>query len=72
MLERYLDSPVTRERLRTCPAADHIDAFTGWLHLQGYKPVSIHTLANCPCRLGGLDGRRRVPSAGPRSGVRNQ
>jgi hypothetical protein len=30
-----------RRRLRTGPAADHIDAFADWLHLRGYKPVSI-------------------------------
>jgi integrase/recombinase XerD len=44
MLETYLDSPVTQQRLRTSPAADHIDAFADWLHVQGYKPVSIHNL----------------------------
>src|ERR1019366_7902848 len=41
MLETHLNSPVTRRRLRTGPAADHIDAFADWLHLNGYKPVSI-------------------------------
>jgi hypothetical protein len=41
MLETHLNSPVTRRRLRTGPAADHIDAFADWLHLHGYKPVSI-------------------------------
>lgn len=44
MLETHLDSPVTRRRLRTGPAADHIDAFADWLHLNGYKPVSIDLL----------------------------
>ena len=44
MLETHLESPVTRRRLRTGPAADHIDAFTDWLHLHGYKPVSIDLL----------------------------
>ena len=44
MLETHLDSPVTRRRLRTGPAADHIDAFADWLHLHGYKPVSIDFL----------------------------
>jgi integrase/recombinase XerD len=44
MLETHLDSPVTRRRLRTGPAADHIDAFTDWLHLHGYKPVVIDLL----------------------------
>ena len=41
MLETYLDSPVTRQRLRVGAAADHVDAFTDWLHLHGYKPISI-------------------------------
>jgi integrase/recombinase XerD len=41
MLETHLNSPVTCRRLRTGPAADHIDAFADWLHLRGYKPVSI-------------------------------
>ena len=41
MLETHLDSPVTRRRLRTGVAADHIDAFADWLHLRGYKPTSI-------------------------------
>jgi integrase/recombinase XerD len=44
MLETHLKSPVTRRRLRTGPAADHIDAFADWLHLQGYKPTPIDSL----------------------------
>jgi len=44
MLESYLNSPVTRRRLRTGLAADHIDAFADWLHLQGYRPTSINCL----------------------------
>jgi integrase/recombinase XerD len=44
MLEKHLNSPVTQRRLRTGPAADHIDAFAGWLHLNGYKPISIASL----------------------------
>jgi len=44
MLETHLNSPVTRRRLRTGPAADHIDAFADWLRLQGYRPISIDTL----------------------------
>jgi len=44
MLETHLNSAITRGRLRTGPAADHIDAFADWLHLQGYKPVSINNL----------------------------
>jgi len=41
MLETHLDSPVTRRRLRTGVAADHIDAFADWLNLRGYRPTSI-------------------------------
>ena len=44
MLETHLNSAITRGRLRTGPAADHIDAFADWLHLQGYKTVSIGNL----------------------------
>jgi site-specific recombinase XerD len=44
MLESYLNSPVTRRRLRTGLAADHIDAFADWLHLKGYRPTSINSL----------------------------
>ena len=44
MLETHLKSPITRQRLRAGPAADHIDAFADWLHLQGYTPISIDTL----------------------------
>ncbi len=42
MLETHLSSSITRRRLRTGAAADHIDAFADWLHLQGYKPTSIN------------------------------
>ena len=44
MLETHLNSPVTRRRLRTGPAADHIDAFADWLHRQGYRPLCIDNL----------------------------
>ena len=44
MLETHLNSPVARRRLRTGPAADHIDAFADWLHLHGYRPISINGL----------------------------
>ena len=44
MLETHSNSPVTRRRLRTGPAADHIDAFADWLHQNGYKPISITPL----------------------------
>ena len=41
MLETHFHSSVTSQRLRSGAAADHIDAFADWLHLQGYKPNSI-------------------------------
>ena len=41
MLEAHLQSPATRQRLRTGPAAAHIDGFADWLHRQGYRPISI-------------------------------
>lgn len=41
MLETHLHSPITRQRLRTGAAAEHIDAFADWLHISGYKPTSI-------------------------------
>jgi len=44
MLEIHLNSPVTRRRLRTGPAADHVDTFADWLHHQGYRPSSIAML----------------------------
>jgi integrase/recombinase XerD len=44
MLETHLHSPITRQRLRTGLAADHIDAFADWLHLHGYKPITISNL----------------------------
>ena len=44
MLETHLRSPVTQERLRAGPAADHIDAFADWLHCKGYTPTTIDGL----------------------------
>jgi integrase/recombinase XerD len=41
MLEAHLNSPVTRQRLRRGPAAEHIDEFSDWLHLQKYTPSSL-------------------------------
>jgi hypothetical protein len=41
MLEHHLKSPVTRQRLRSGPIADHVDSFADWLHRGGYKPASI-------------------------------
>jgi hypothetical protein len=41
MLEHHVHSPVTRRRLRSGPAAEHVDGFADWLHRHGYKSVSI-------------------------------
>jgi site-specific recombinase XerD len=41
MLEHHVNSPVTRRRLRSGPAAEHVDGFADWLHRRGYKSVSI-------------------------------
>ena len=43
MLDTHLKSPVTRHRLRSGPATEHVDAFAEWLHRQGYRPVTIDT-----------------------------
>jgi integrase/recombinase XerD len=50
MLETHLRSPVTRERLRAGPAADHVAAFADWLHSNGFKPTTID------CQLRSLAG----------------
>lgn len=43
MLDAHLKSPVTRRRLRSGPAADHIDDFADWLHRRGYRPATLDT-----------------------------
>jgi len=43
MLETHLRSPVTRERLRSGPAADHVDAFADWLHSNGFTTTTINS-----------------------------
>jgi integrase/recombinase XerD len=47
MLETHLKSPVTRERLRAGPAADHVDEFADWLERCGYAPSSIDWMLRC-------------------------
>ena len=44
MLEHHLQSPVTRQRLRSGPIPDHVDGFADWLHRSGYKPASINSI----------------------------
>jgi integrase/recombinase XerD len=44
MLEHHVNSPVTRHRLRSGPAAEHVDGFADWLHRHGYKPASIDSI----------------------------
>jgi len=41
MLDAHLTSPVTRRRLRSGPAASHIDDFAAWLHRHGYRPATL-------------------------------
>ena len=41
MLDHHVNSPVTRQRLRSGPAADHVDTFADWLYRHGYKPISM-------------------------------
>ena len=43
MLDTYLTSPVTRLRLRSGPAASHIDGFADWLHRYRYRPATLDT-----------------------------
>ena len=50
MLEHHVNSPVTRRRLRSGPASEHVDGFADWLHRQGYKPASINSIF---CSLAG-------------------
>jgi integrase/recombinase XerD len=44
MLDDHLSSPVTRQRLRSGPAADYVDHFADWLHCCGYRPGTIKDL----------------------------
>ena len=44
MLDTHLRSPVTKRRLRSGPAADHVDHFADWLFGHGYRPRSIEDL----------------------------
>ena len=41
MLKDHLDSPVTRRRLYSGPAAPHVDAFADWLSVNGYGGTTI-------------------------------
>src|SRR4051794_17378365 len=47
MLDEHLRSPVTRLRLRSGPAADHIDGFADWLDGHGFKPNTIDAMLRC-------------------------
>ncbi|HKM72738.1 MAG TPA: tyrosine-type recombinase/integrase [Stellaceae bacterium] len=44
MLEHHVNSPVTRRRLRSGPAAEHLDGFADWLHRHGYRPASVDSI----------------------------
>ena len=40
MLEHHVNSPITRRRLRSGPAAEPVNGFADWLHRHGYKSAS--------------------------------
>jgi integrase/recombinase XerD len=44
MLDTHLRSAVTKRRLRSGPAAHHVDHFADWLGGHGYRPRSIEDL----------------------------
>jgi site-specific recombinase XerD len=41
MLEDYVSAKITRRRLCTGPAANHVDEFSDWLYARGYKKRSL-------------------------------
>ena len=65
MLDALLKSPETRRRLRSGPAADHIDGFAEWLHRRGYKPATLDTTLRS---LAGWTDCKRCSQATFRSG----
>ena len=56
MLDEHLRSPVTQRRLRSGPAADHIDDFADWLHGQAYRPRRIEILLIFLATIGNIRG----------------
>ena len=41
MLEDHVSARITRKRLKSGPAANHVDDFSDWLHARGYKKRSL-------------------------------
>ncbi len=37
MLEQHVGAAITRRRLYSGPAVNHVDDFSDWLHRRGYK-----------------------------------
>jgi hypothetical protein len=48
MLEHHVGSPVTRQRLRSGLAADHVGGFVDWLHRHRYASTSIDQILRSP------------------------
>ena len=41
MLENHVSAKITRKRLNSGPAANHINDFSDWLYARGYKKRSL-------------------------------
>jgi site-specific recombinase XerC len=41
MLEDHVSARITRKRLKSGPAANHVDDFSDWLHARGYQKRSL-------------------------------
>ena len=41
MLEQYVSAEITRRRLYSGPAANHVDDFANWLHARGYEKRAL-------------------------------
>ena len=41
MLEDHVSAKITRKRLNSGPAANHVDDFSDWLYARGYKKRTL-------------------------------
>jgi site-specific recombinase XerC len=41
MLEDHVSAQITRRRLNSGPAANHVDDFSDWLYARGYKKRTL-------------------------------
>jgi hypothetical protein len=41
MLEDHVSAKITRKRLNSGPAANHVDDFSDWLYVRGYKKRTL-------------------------------